>query len=268
MSLSVWLLSIPQGLSALLVVGFFILFGVGIILAVRRWIPPSRLKPHNDIAGFVFATLGVIYGVMLAFVVIDVWEQYDNAKEITDQESSGAFALYRDLSLYPNRAEADMAIAELRAFTHSVVHEEFPAMQTMKWESRTQASLATQKASNRMSDAVRRIIPQNLHEQALFSEILKDVNSMAQYRVKRLLAARSDLPGVVWVVVVLGGLILLGFIALFGHENMRVHLILAVLLGTVTGGVIFVIVSLNFPFTGPVSIQPEGYEFLIELAGW
>ena len=33
-------------------------------------------EKHNEVAGFIFATVGVVYAVLLAFVVIVVWEQF------------------------------------------------------------------------------------------------------------------------------------------------------------------------------------------------
>ena len=262
MPFSAWLLTLPQWLSALLVVGFFVMFGVGMVLVVRRLIDHTVLQLHNDISGFVFANLGVIYGVMLAFVVIDVWEDYRDAETITEQESTEAFALYRDLNLYPNQAEADKALAALRAFSLSVVRDEFPAIKNMSWDSRFQPRLSTHEASSELWLAIRQIVPRNLHEQSLYGEILKDVNNMAQFRVKRRVIAQNDLPGVLWAVVILGGLVTVGFTALFGHESLRGHIVLAGLLSFVVGGVIYVVVSLNYPFMGEICIRPDGYEYL------
>jgi predicted negative regulator of RcsB-dependent stress response len=37
--------------------------------------------------GFVYATIGVIYGVILGFVVITVWQEFEDATAQTDQEA-------------------------------------------------------------------------------------------------------------------------------------------------------------------------------------
>ena len=60
MAISAWLTILPQWLSALLVVGSFVLFAVVAILVMRRMIPPSALELHNDVAGFVGNSVGVI----------------------------------------------------------------------------------------------------------------------------------------------------------------------------------------------------------------
>ena len=268
MALSEWLVRIPQWLSALLVFGFFVSFGVGAILIVRRFVHHSVLKPYNDISGFIYANIGVIYAVVFGLVIFNVGAEYNGAKQLVEHESAEAYQLYRDLNLYPNRVEADKVLVTLRNFTLSVVHDEFPAIKALKWDSKYQPSLATHKASSDLWVAIAQIVPRNLHEQSLYNEILKDVNSLSQYRVKRRVMARDDLPGVLWAVVVFGGLITITFSALFGHENVRVHILITAILALMVSSGVFVIVTLNFPFSGNLSVSPDGYEYLIDLAKW
>ena len=42
--------------------------------AVQRLVPAARRQEHNDVAGFIYAVVGVIYAVLLALMVIAVWE--------------------------------------------------------------------------------------------------------------------------------------------------------------------------------------------------
>jgi hypothetical protein len=48
-------------------------------LLIRRWVGMETLAKNNEIAGFKFATVGVIYAVLLAFSVIVVWEKFNDA---------------------------------------------------------------------------------------------------------------------------------------------------------------------------------------------
>ncbi len=268
MPLSARLQAIPDWLSAFLVFALFASFGIGLLLIVRRFVHHSVLKPHNDITGFVFATISVIYGVMLAFVVSNVWEQYNEASKITAQESSSAFALYRNLMLYPNTVETDKAIAALQDFTLLIVKKEFPAIQSMRWDFKSVPDKTTQSAAYHLHEAIRRIVPENLHQQSLFNNILQEADSLTELRLQRLLMARRDLLGEIWFMMIMGGLITVGFVSLFGHENIRLHIILASLLSIITGSAVYVAVNLNHPFLGDASIRPDGYEYLITIAKW
>ncbi len=57
----------------LVVCGASVVAVVGLAL-VQRLVPATIRKEHNDVAGFIYAVLGVIYAVLLALVVIAVWE--------------------------------------------------------------------------------------------------------------------------------------------------------------------------------------------------
>ena len=47
---------------------------------VRRHVTLERLSTNNEVAGFKFATVGVLDAVLLAFVVIIVWEKFSEAE--------------------------------------------------------------------------------------------------------------------------------------------------------------------------------------------
>jgi hypothetical protein len=90
MNLSHALAAMPLWASAVLVVGLPTLVAAAAPLLVRRKVPLERLKQNNEVAGFKYATLGVIYGVLLAFVVIIIWEDFKDASEYTQREADTA----------------------------------------------------------------------------------------------------------------------------------------------------------------------------------
>jgi hypothetical protein len=63
-----------------LVVGGVCLLALAGLELVQRLVPASSRQPHNDVAGFIYAALGVIYAVLIALVVIAVWEEYGAAQ--------------------------------------------------------------------------------------------------------------------------------------------------------------------------------------------
>src|SRR5215212_7330405 len=56
-----------------LVIGVVCLLALGGLELVERLVPADARRQHNDVAGFIYAALGVIYAVLLALVVIAVW---------------------------------------------------------------------------------------------------------------------------------------------------------------------------------------------------
>ena len=64
-------------------------------IVVRRRVDLQRLSTNNEVAGFKFATVGVLYAVLFAFVVVVVWEKFSDAEADVTKEAGAAAAIYR-----------------------------------------------------------------------------------------------------------------------------------------------------------------------------
>ena len=72
--------ALPIGLTGILFVIVLPGLAIGVQLAIRRKWPVLADGEHNDVAGFIIAVVGVIYAVLLAFVVIVSWENFSQAE--------------------------------------------------------------------------------------------------------------------------------------------------------------------------------------------
>src|ERR1700757_2535546 len=64
-------------------------------IAVRRYVKLEKLVTNNEIAGFKFATIGVLYAVLIAFAIIVVWQKFSDADNNVAAEAAGAATVYR-----------------------------------------------------------------------------------------------------------------------------------------------------------------------------
>ena len=87
--------------------------------------PTASRQQHNDVAGFIYAVLGVIYAVLLALVVIAVWEDFGRARETVESEANATaeiFWLAHRLPEPERRQVQELA----RSYAREVVHKEWP----------------------------------------------------------------------------------------------------------------------------------------------
>jgi hypothetical protein len=92
---SFFLTNLPLWLSYLLIVVVPTAIAMAAQILIRRKIGAEKLAKNNEIAGFKFATVGVIYAVLLAFAVIVVWEKFGAAQDAVADEAGATAALFR-----------------------------------------------------------------------------------------------------------------------------------------------------------------------------
>jgi hypothetical protein len=119
------LLTIAYGV---LVIGAVCIAALAGLELVQRLVPASSRKPHNDVAGFIYAALGVIYAVLLALVVIAVWEEFDAANDTVEQEAN-ALAEIAWLAHRLPEPEGSHIQELCRSYAEEVVHKEWPLME-------------------------------------------------------------------------------------------------------------------------------------------
>jgi hypothetical protein len=110
----------------ILLVAAMVLLAVGGTLLARRWVGVEVLKLNNEAAGFIYAVIGVVYAVLLGFTAIIVWEQYDKAQAVVDQEANELADLYRNAH-FPDDVRRELE-THLRTYARLVVDKEWPAM--------------------------------------------------------------------------------------------------------------------------------------------
>ena len=84
-------MSIPIGLLLLCI---SMALAAGGLILVQRLVPISVRRQHNEVAGFIYAVLGVVYAVLLGLMVVAVWEEWNAAAVTADDEASSLAEIF------------------------------------------------------------------------------------------------------------------------------------------------------------------------------
>jgi Protein of unknown function (DUF4239) len=248
--MSTWLL-------AVLMVGSSVAVAVVGLLVVRRAVPATSLHGHHDVAGFIIAVLGVIYAVLLALVVIAVWEDFEAARVTVVREADGVVGVFRMSQGLPP-ALRQRVHRQARAYAQVVINEEWPLMARGKESPRAWAAI----------DELWRIFttmePRTERESALYTESLTALRELGDNRRLRLLESHEGVPAIMWIVLYSGGLCTIVFTYFFGVENFRAQALMTVLLTAEIALVLFLISALNYAFAGDVRVQPDAFRHVLE----
>ena len=179
---------------------------------IRRWVGIETLVKNNEIAGFKFATVGVIYAVLLAFSVIVVWEKFNDAQTSVAEEAGATAALFRYAD--GKEPEAVALRTALVNYLKAAIDEEWLAMGL-----ESEAHGVTQ-ALNRLYSAALALNQSGTRDTADMSEVFRQIDNVTAARRVRLHLATGLVPDVIWIALFAGALLTIGFTLFFGSENL------------------------------------------------
>ena len=250
-----FLYTLPAWLLFLLIVGGSVgLAWVGIVLLHHRTAAPMDEK-HNEVAGFIFATVGVLYAVLLAFTVIIVWEQYLAAESAVSQEAAALITVARDTSSFPEPARGQVH-DQLHAYAQFVINDEWRTMDegTLEHEE-SKGALA---AINTVWSIYRSLPPGQVD-----SHTTDSLDNLSAQRAIRLQSNVAALPAVLWFGLLLGAVVTICFCLVLHMKNVQLHAALTALLTGLVATSIWMIVIINHPFAGDLHVSTDAFRHAI-----
>ncbi len=244
-----FLSGLPMWAAILLIVVLPTLIAMLGPLLVRRSVALEHLAVNNEIAGFKFATVGVIYAVLVAFAVIVVWEKFSEAQTAVVREAGAAETLHRLTAGSDPKTIA--ARAALSNYLTVAIERDWPQMAIEK-ESRE-----VTHALDALYTAIMSLTAGQQNQPALSIEMFKQLDSITEARRSRLHLATGVAPAVIWLVLFSGAVLTVAFTFFFGTKNLRAQITMTGILAALTFTALFTIVEIDHPFTGPSFVSSK-----------
>jgi hypothetical protein len=244
-------------LTGLLIVAVATVVAVGGLVLVQRLYSTERRKQHNDVAGFIYAVLGVSYAVLLGLMLIAVWEQWNAAQDVASDEANelaGIFWFAHALPQPEGRHIQELA----RSYAQVVVEEEWPLMEQGRSSPKAWATL------DDLRGTILGLDPPTGAQQVRYNQVLEQLHALGDARRERLLAASEGLATILWVVLIGEAVITIAFTYLFGLEDTVVHTLMVAALAMILSLSLFTVAALDYPFKGDVRIHPAAFEQVLE----
>jgi len=249
-----WILAnIPTGVILAVMLAVAAGASIGAVLLVRRHVGVANLRRHHEIANPIFATAGVIYAVLLGFMLVVVWQNFDKAQDNVVNEANAYADIYRDLTGIPEPFRSH-GREFMTSYITAVIQDEWPLLAT------GERSLKVQELGEQGFTNVASFEPVTESQKVFYSEILQRMNAAGQMRRQRIVDASSGIHPVLWAVLLLGGIITVVFTLFFGSESLFAQLTMTTLLSVLIALILFTILIMDFPFSGDLSISPEPFQ--------
>lgn len=242
---------VPIWITGIVVVGGFLVSSLILGNFIARLAPPQVREQHNDLAGFILAVVGVIYAVLLAFVAIGVWERFEQADTRTYEEATNLTIVYRDAGSFSNGASLRAA---LRDYVRDVIEDEWPQM------ARGERSVSVRLLLESVDRDVRNLKADTPERVNIQARMLAAMDQSLQDRDARISEEASGISVVMWVILIIGAFVTVGFTFLFGFRQTIMQQLMIGSLSILIGLVLFLTVALDYPFRGAMTVGPEAFE--------
>ena len=252
--------TLPLWASASLLIALPTLLAMAGPIIVRRFVRLDRLTTNNEVAGFKFATVGVLYAVLLAFVVIVVWEKFADAESDVAREAGASATIYRLVEGVDGEPGPTLR-KRMTAYLQAASIHDWATME------HGDSSPVVTRALDELYASALTYKPADSRGAVIMTEILRQLSIITEARRDRLVKASGIVPNVIWLVLFGGGILTVGFTFFFGTENLRAQALMTGALAMLIFSALLVIVSIDHPFAGGVKVGPDALFDVMEDLG-
>ena len=238
-------------------IGGPVVYAVAGVLISRRILHGRVQEGHNDVLVPIFLNAGVLFAVLLGFMVVAVWESYDAAKSNVATEAAALVPLYRATVALPKEA-GDRMREISREYVHQVIEDE--------WETQATSGKGSSKARKQVGNLFRAFGDGTINGQIkkdfpfICGVLMQSINEVTNDRNKRNIQANEDVPTVMWFAIMGGALVIVSMSCIIYMERPLPHIIMAGTMAALIGLLLFSCLILSHPFRGPIAISPESFE--------
>lgn len=255
-----WVYDISNVTFCLLLVAVAIAFGVGGLVLTRGTVRKIFGPPPgcNDLVSYFLSATGVFYGITLGLIAIGAWENFNTVSGRVSSEASSVATLCQDVRAMGDHPDAKQLNDDLREYLRYTIEDAWPVQQR---------GIVPKGGTERLTSFQEHLLALETTDvtmEMMKVEMLSRLNQVIETRRLRLESVVAGLPGVLWMVVVVGGVLSMILTWCFVSERFGAHALLVGILGALVGLLIFMVAAMDNPFRGKLSVSPKPFELVLD----
>jgi len=251
MEMTDWLYNLPVAWMALLIFGATYLVAGGIYGVVMALAIGERARVFKGLSPGMLPPLGIIFGLLIAFLAAQVWGDLDRANTAVNREASALRNVVLLAASFPGEPEARMD-ALVRRHIEAAVTQEWPMM------ARQRATLAMIPAP--LAEALQLSLswtPRGNGQVIAQREIIISLENALDARRQRIIVSRSGVNWVKWSTLIVQAICILVAIAMVHSDNRATAAVALTIFATGIAVSMLLIAAHNRPFSGQISVGPD-----------
>ncbi|MGN6393404.1 MAG: DUF4239 domain-containing protein [Gemmatimonadales bacterium] len=245
-----WLLNLPVGWMALVILAFVYLGTAVIYVTVTRLAVGERARAFKAISPGMLPPLAVVFGLLVGFLAAQVWSDADRAATAVTHEASDLRAAVLLAEQFPGATEARFREL-IRNHIRMAVTQEWPAM--------AQHNVTLAIVPTSLADALRLALsldPKTPGQAIAQRELVGALQNALDARRQRVVLSGSQVNATKWGTLVVTAALILMTIAMVHSDNPLANRIILTVFATGVAVAFLLIAAHSRPFTGEISVQP------------
>ena len=226
-----------------------VLLGVWLI---RRLVPVTREGFDAEVSSQMLGVVASLFGLLLAFVIVIEYQNFGSAEDGVGREADSFAAITRDSDVLPAAQGARLRNA-IGVYVRAVVQDEWPKLR--EGDESPEAS----EDVDRIYAALEAARPESPQATAFYNDAVRQLNEGLIARRDRLSTAAGGIPSLVFTLILVGALVILGYVMLVGSRSFWFHLIGACSIALVVALSLVVLVDLSYPFSGDLVVSSDPF---------
>ncbi|HEX2191720.1 MAG TPA: DUF4239 domain-containing protein [Acidimicrobiales bacterium] len=202
----------------------------------------------DSVAGVIVSILAGIYGVVVAFVIVVLWEDFRSAQQVASSEANALGRMVQDSNAFPP-SDRLILTESISRYVHAVVDEEWEAMGSGNESPEAAAAM------DGLYGALREVQPEDPVTSAFYAEASSNLGEVDTARRERIRLSQRGLPAVLQLLIVGGALLIIGFTYLFTIESRAAHVTMTAGVALLLGFTLLLALLLQSPFSGNISVK-------------
>src|SRR6516162_3700071 len=246
-----WLYNLHIGWMAVFIFTATFCVAAAVHWIVTRLAVEDRARAFKALSPGMLPPLGIIFGLLVGFVAVQVWNDFDRAKIAVASEASALRGVGLLAESFPQEQRSRLR-ALINRHIQDAVQQEWPAMAEQR------ATLSTlPQALAQCLEVTLNLKPADEGQATAQREIVNFLGKAAEARRQRIIISQSSVSSVKWAAILLLGLCTLIAIAMVHSDNRLTCAIALTMFATGIAAAVLLIATYTRPFTGDISVGPD-----------
>ncbi len=244
--------SLPQPMLCLLFITLSVITSQLALSVFHKCAAKYKLEFHNEVAGIVFGGVSLIYSLVLAFVIVAVWDDYTDLQKIIETEADKLNNIITQTDALPDSIKTNVK-QTIYNYCDQVINNEWQMNDRIK-------AVEKPNAMRGLRQQLLTTDTENKIQQNVLAVIDADLNTLSDLHRERLNHSHSQVPDMVWFILDAGSIMVILFFFFLSVPSLKLKRIYLSFLVSFVAMCMFLVYTLDHPFNDQNGVSNQLYQ--------